>query len=164
MTPQLSADYYVPPPPQRPFPVTLMAFFQFAKAGFLIFIAWLSLAGHYGRLASIPNLQDLTFLASHGKDPKGMLLLFLGLYAGAIGLGLWRLRRWARNSLVFSCGLMMVLWLSHHDFGTQILVMPAITEVEQQTVYILLLVDFAIFMYLKFNSEIASCFKRPSTA
>jgi hypothetical protein len=155
----LSQDLILQQPTIRPFPVTCMALFQFAKAAFLLLVAALPLLGHEGRLAYIPDLRDLVFVAAHGKDPHGLLLLFFGIYAAAIGIGLWRLKRWARNSLVFTTGLMLVLWLSHLDFGTDLLVMPAISQVEQQTVYIVLLLDFAIFAYLKFHAEIAQSFR-----
>jgi hypothetical protein len=36
--------------------------------------------------------------------------------------------------------------------------MPAISRVATQTVYILLLLDFFIFMYLKFHDDTARCF------
>lgn len=146
---------------RRSRPVTYIALFQFTKAAFLLYIAALVVTGRNGRLAAIPDLRDLIFVASHGKDPHGLLLLFFGAYAAAIGVGLWRLKRWARNSLVFTTGLMLVLWLSHYNFGTALPTMPAISEVEQQTVYIVLLLDFAIFAYLKFHNETGLSFARP---
>jgi hypothetical protein len=149
---------FQPPPTRRPAPLTLIALFQFTKGAFLVFVAALPWIGHAGGLADIPNLNDLIFLASHGKDPHGFLLVVLGLYAAAIGLGIWKLRRWARNSLVFTSLLMIVLWLAHHDFGTALPTMPGISRVESQTVYLLLLFDFVIFMYLKFHHETARCF------
>ena len=135
-----------------------MALIQFLKATLLLIIAMIPFFGGEGRLAYIPDLRDIVFLASHGKDPQGVLILFLGVYAAIIGIGLWHLRRWARNSLVFSSGLMLVFWLAHHDFDTNLLIMPAVSEVAQQTVYILLALDFAIFVYLKFHTEIANAF------
>jgi hypothetical protein len=147
-----------PRPPRRPLPVTVIVLFQFLKAAFLVFVAVLPWTGHASRLASIPQLRDLIFLASHGKDPNGLVLLVLGIYAAAIGCGLWNLRRWARNSLVFTSLLMLVLWFAHYDFGTALPTMPAISLVATQTVYVLLLLDFVIFMYLKFHHDTARCF------
>ena len=139
--------------PGRPAPVTLMALLQFLKGAAMILIALPPLLGHEGSLAYIPDLRDIIFLASHGRDPHGLLLLLLGIYATMIGRGLWMLKRWARNSLMGTSGVMLVLWLAHNNFGTPIFSMPAISEVESQTVYILLLIDFAVFLYLKFHTE-----------
>jgi hypothetical protein len=150
--------HFQPPPPRRPLPLALIVLFQFLKATFLVFVAVLPWTGHESRLAYIPNLRDLIFLASHGKDPNDLALLVLGLYAAAIGYGLWNLRRWARNSLVFTSLTMLVLWFAHRDFGTALPTMPAISRVATQTVYILLLLDFFIFMYLKFHDDTARCF------
>jgi len=149
---------FKPPPPRRPMPLSLIVLFQSLKATFLILVCVITWTGHENRLANIPELRDLIFLASHGKDPKDLVLLVLGLYAAAIGYGLWNFRRWARNSLVFTSLLMLVLWFAHYDFGTALPTMPAISLVETQTVYILLLLDFFIFMYLKFHHDTALCF------
>ncbi len=152
--------HFQPPPPQRPTPLAIIVGFQLLKAVFLVLVAVVSFTGHEGRLANIPDLRDLLFLASHGKDPNSLVLLVLGIYAAVIGRGLWNLRRWARNSLVFTSLLMLVLWFAHFDFGTALPTMPALALVETQTVYILLLLDFFIFMYLKFHHDTARCFLR----
>ena len=149
-------------PSIRPLPVTILAMIQFAKAGFLLSVALLPGMGAESGIASIQDFRDLLFLASHGKDPKGLLIVLFGIYAAVIGWGLWRLKRWARNSLVLSSGLMLLFWLAHHDFGTSILFMPGISGVEQQTVYVLLLLDFTIFTYLKFHDATARSFGPPA--
>ncbi len=145
-------------PIARPLPIVLISGFQFTKGAFLLLVALLAASGRAGKLAYIPDLRDLVFVAAHGKEPHGLLLFFFGSYALVIGSGIWRLRRWARNSLVLTSAMMLVFWLAHHDFGTSLPVMPAISEVEQQTVYILLLLDSAIFLYLKFHAVTADCF------
>ena len=149
-------------PPTRPLPVTIVAMVQFAKAAFLLTVGMMPFLGDESGLASIPDFRDLLFLASHGKDPKGLPIVLFGVYAAVVGWGLWRLKRWARNSLVFSSGLMLLFWLAHHDFGTSLLIMPGISGVEQQTVYVLLLLDGAIFAYLKFHDETAKSFGAPA--
>jgi hypothetical protein len=141
-------------------PLAIIVVFQFMKAAFLVLVAVLPWTGHASRLARMPDLRDLIFLASHGKDPNSFVLLVLGLYAYAIGYGLWNFKRWARNSLVFTSLTMLVMWFAHYDFGTAMITMPAISLVETQTVYLLLLFDFFIFMYLKFHNETARCFPK----
>jgi hypothetical protein len=143
---------------KRPPQVSAIASFQFVKAALLLIIAILPFFGGEGRLAYIPNLPDILFLASHGKDPHGLLIVFLGVYAAVIDVGLWRLKRWARNSLLTSSGLMLVFWFAHRDFGTSLIIMPAVSLVATQTVYILLTCDFVIFMYLRFHTETAQAF------
>lgn len=148
----------------RPTSLTLIALFQFGKAALLILVALLSWLGYAGTLDYIPNLKDLLFIASHGKDPHGWMLVVFGCYAAAIGRGIWNLRRWARNSLVFTSLCMLVLWLAHHDFGTALPTMPGIGRVSSQTVYLLLLFDLVIFLYLKFHDDTVRSFppRRPS--
>ena len=84
----------------------------------MIFVATLPLTGHESRLAEIPDLRDIIFLASHGKDPHGLLLLLLGIYAGVLGYGLWRLKRWSRNSLMGTSGIMIAFCAAHYYLGT----------------------------------------------
>jgi hypothetical protein len=138
----------------------MMAMMQFAKATFMLSVAAVPLIWSEDALNQIPNVHDLLFLASHGKDPKGLLIVFLGVYAAAIGWGLWHLKRWARNSLVASSGMMLIFWLAHNEFGTQILLMQAVSSVERQTVDILLLLDCTIFAYLQLHTGVRRSFPR----
>jgi hypothetical protein len=151
---------YKPPPPSRPTSVTLMALLQFAKGLTMISVAALPVLASKTTLAELPDFRDLVFFASHGKDPKGLLLFVLGVYATYLGTGLWRLKRWARNSLMGTSGIMLVFYTVHFYLGVPILIMPAISQVQQQTVYILLLFDGAIFLYLRFHSDTYLCFPK----
>jgi hypothetical protein len=137
-----------------------MAWLQFAKAAALLTIAAIPILWSQDAVERIPNVHDVLFVASHGKDPKGVLIVFLGVYAAVIGTGLWRLKRWARNSLVASSGLMLFFWLLHSQFGTQILLMQAVKGVERPTVDVLLLLDCTIFAYLQLHRGVRRSFPR----
>ena len=144
---------FTPAPPSRPASVTLMALLQFAKGLTMVAVATLTFIASKSTPSDLPDFRELVFFASHGKEPKGLLLLVLGVYAIYLGSGLWRLKRWARNSLMATSGIMLVFYTIHAYMGVPILIMPAISLVQQQTVYILLLFDGAIFLYLKFHAE-----------
>jgi hypothetical protein len=144
--------------PSRPFSVTLLSIFQFSKAVFLIMVAALAWLGLADTLSTIPRLHDLIFLAAHGKDPHGLLLLALGIYGAFVGQGLWNLKRWARNSLFYNALFMLVFWFMHQDFGTKLILMPGAERVEHETIYVLLLIDSAIFIFLTFHSDAAHSF------
>jgi hypothetical protein len=147
-------------PATRAIPVTAIAVFQFSKALFLLLVAGMAWLGLEGKLAAIPKLRDLVFLASHGKDPHGILLFVLGASAAWVGLGLWRLKRWARNTMVFNGAFMLIFWLAHQDFGMPLFVMPAAASVEHFTIYLVLAIDLTIFCFLKFHSGIDQSFVR----
>ncbi len=148
------------PKPTRPFSVTMLSVFQFSKAIFLIMVATFAWFGLADVLSTIPRLHDLIFLAAHGKDPHGLLLFVLGIYGAFVGQGLWNLKRWARNSLVYNAMFMLVFWFIHQDFGTKLILMPGAEKVEHETIYLLLLIDSAIFIFLTFHSDAAHSFPR----
>jgi hypothetical protein len=149
-----------PPLPTRPFSVAMLSIFQFSKAVFLVMVAVLAWLGLANTLSAIPRLHDLIFLAAHGKDPHGILLFVLGLYGAFVGQGLWNLKRWARNSLFYNALFMLVFWFIHQDFGTRLFLMPGAENVEHETIYLLLLIDSAIFLFLKFHSDAADSFPK----
>jgi len=144
----------------RAIPVTAIAVFQFSKALFLLLVAGMAWLGLEGKLAAIPKLRDLVFLASHGKDPHGILLFVLGASAAWVGVGLWRLKRWARNTMVYNGAFMLIFWLAHHDFGTPLIVMPGAASVAHFTIYLVLAIDLTIFCFLKFHGGIDQSFVR----
>jgi hypothetical protein len=149
-------------PPTRPFSVTMLSVFQFAKATLLIMVATFAWLGLANTLSTIPRLHDLIFLAAHGKDPHGILLFVLGIYGVFVGQGLWNLKRWARNSLFYNALFMLVFWFMHQNFGTKLILMPGAESVEHETIYLLLLIDSAIFIFLTFHSDASHCFPRKS--
>jgi hypothetical protein len=142
----------------RPFPLTVIALFQFAKAWFLLTVVAIARFAPEA-LRSFAALPALLYFAAHGRDTRGPLLPFVAFYVGLIGLGLWRLWGWARRSLVFSSGVMIGLWawrlLNDWKAGAQTLKTP----LEEQTVYFLLFIDAVIVLYLAFYDDVSRAFE-----
>jgi hypothetical protein len=140
---------------ERPFAVILIASFQFAKAAFLLTVAallWLA-------PDALPNSQtftDLLFIAAHGKDLPGFLVPVFGLYVAYIGISLLRLRPAARRNLAVSSAITIAVSLQRLGFFGE---SSMTSHFDRQALYILILLDFAVYVYLAFHPEIARSFK-----
>jgi len=142
----------------RPVPVVLIATFQFLKAAFLLAVAgflWLA-------PASLPNsagFSQLLFIAAHGKELSGYFVPVFGCYLIYIGIGLLRLRPGVRINLAISSVITIAVSLQRLGlFGET----GATTNLDHQTLYILILLDLVIYIYLVFHPEIVECFKSQS--
>lgn len=147
------------PAVDRPFPVTLIAWFQFAKAWFLLLVAFVS---KYvpDAVRAVPTLPAFVYVAAHGRNTNGYLLPAIGIYMGIVGWGLWRLKRWARRSLVASTGLMMAIWAYRFAADWAAGETTLKTPLEQQTVTVLLFLDAVIFFYLVIHDDVPLAFAR----
>jgi hypothetical protein len=147
-------------PAERPFPATMIALFQFAKASFLALIA---LTAHYNAdaLREIPSMPALIYLAAHGRDVSGPLLPLVAIYTAIIGCGLWRLWRWARKSLIISSSLMVGLWTRKFILDWMAGDQSFRSTAEQQTIFFLLFLDLVVILYLAFYDDVPSAFNEP---
>ena len=142
---------------ERPFPVTVIAHFQFLKAAFLLGVAAL-LQFIPDAIHSMPLLPFFLYVAAHGRDTHGFLLPLAGLFVGFVGYGLWRLKPWARRSLIVSTGLMLIVW-GHRFFVDQMDdVVTLRTPHEQQTVAMVLFLDAVVFLYMVAYDDIPRAF------
>jgi hypothetical protein len=145
------------PEVERPFPVTVIAHFQFVKAAFLLGVAAL-LQFVPDAVHSMPLLPFFLYVAAHGRDTHGFLLPIAGLFVGFVGYGLWRLKPWARRSLIVSTAFMLILW--GHRFFTDRMegVVTLKTPHEQQTVAMVLFLDAVVFLYMVAYDDIPRAF------
>jgi hypothetical protein len=143
-------------PVERPFQVTLIAIFQFAKAAFLLVVAallWLS-------PESLPHSEAFTqvlFIAAHGKDLPGVLVPIFGGYVAYVGLRLLQLKPSVRRTLAVSSAITVAVSLNRLGvFGDA----SVTNSFQQQTLYVLILLDLAVYIYLVFHPEIVRSFSR----
>jgi len=139
----------------RPFGIMLITGIQFLKAAVLLLtVALLKVKPEMVNGPSSP-LYPLLYLATRGRydsmnaalqggNALNGLMLFLGIYLGAIGLGMLYMSAWARRTLIFSCGLTLALFAKSTLWPD-----PAATASPDMTnVYMLLAVDAWVFLYL----------------
>ncbi len=142
---------------ERPSPVTVIAHLQFAKAAFLLGVAALL---HFipDAIHSMPLLPFFVYVAAHGRNTHGFLLPLAGLFVGFVGYGLWRLKPWARRSLIASTALMLIVW-GHRFFVDHMDgVVTLRTPHEQQAVSMLLFLDAVVFLYMVAYDDIPRAF------
>jgi len=143
-----------PRPVDRPFQVVLIASFQFLKAAFLIGVAaYLWLAPN-----SLPNsiaFSQMLFIAAHGRDVSGYLVPIFGAYVAYVGWGIYRMRPSTRTTLAISSAITVAVSLQRLGiFGDTTMH----DQLDRQTLYILILLDLAIYIYLVFHPEIVRTF------
>lgn len=149
---------------RRPGLVTLIALFQFSKAGFLLVVIALVLVHPEMQRGSLP-FWGLVYVASNGGGRPGLVTLLVGIYSAIVGWGLWVLKPWARNILMVTSGLTTLRWIRYLSINAII----GDTELgrhvrtlkpgfEQQSVYLLVLLDALVFCCLAFYPDVAEAF------
>jgi hypothetical protein len=149
----------------RPWPVTLIAVFQFSKSAFLfvlVALVWRSAGMQWGS----NTFWGMAYIASHGGGAASFLTPLLATYAGIVGIGLWRLQKWARNLLMVTSGVSAIRWLRYFAInwtisGTELSrhVQSLNSEFQRQTVYVLVFLDAFVFLCLAFFPGVADAFR-----
>jgi hypothetical protein len=88
---------------QRPVGVTILAVLAFVAAGGLVLMALLSLLG--GALVSSLGARGVGMMAGLGAAVIAVFFLILAVVEVVVGIGLWKLRNWARIVTIVLCGL-----------------------------------------------------------
>jgi len=88
---------------QRPVGVTILAVLAFVAAWGLVLMALLSLLG--GALVSSLGARGVGMMAGLGAAVIAVFFLILAAVEVVVGIGLWKLRNWARIVTIVLCGL-----------------------------------------------------------
>ena len=148
----------------RPYPITLIALFQFFGAGLIMLVVLFTCFDPDAHSASRKDIQTFIFIVTRHNLVPGILIPYImplvAAYLIATGWGLWRLQKWARHILMGTSGLTVLLWLRaflvrEWAFGDQILPDPW----ARQTVYTVILLNALIFGCLTFYPDVARAFK-----
>lgn len=108
-------------------------------------------------VSSQSTLYPLLFVAMRGNSSvinavlqggnvlSGLISIW-GIYLGALGSGLWRMKVWARRSVMFTSGITFLFFAKATFFpGTADFSAPSL---DLQNIHILLFFDVMIFVYL----------------
>ena len=139
-----------------PSSVFVLALFQICRG---IFIAGVVLSIYLMpdvNIASRIDVKVATFIIARQNltSPVFMVTLPLAaIYYCVTGVGLLRLKMWARNVLVLSSAATVLLWGRRFLFDYAIKRATLKTHLQQQSVYIVICIDAIIFLYLASNSE-----------
>jgi uncharacterized membrane protein (DUF2068 family) len=169
---------------RRPLPVSLVALYQFSKAGFLLLVAALLSFDPYAVRDSHLDISGFTaFIAAdgstmvalaadqlYGRNPLGLSVrvlaasfVFLGCWLVYIGWGLWRLKAWARKTRIgvsaiqalFALRLLLVyLPLKVNEHS------PRPTSEQWRDFGVLLLLNLLIIFYLVRDADVLHAFAR----
>jgi hypothetical protein len=141
---------------ERPFQVVLIAMLQFAKGGFLL-VAAAFLKFSPNSLPHPEAFSQMLYIAARGKELNGILVPAFGLYLIYIGIQLLRLRRATRRNLAISSALTIALSLQRLGiFGESNMT----SHFDRQTLYIIILLDLTVYIYLTFHPEITKAFNQ----
>ena len=144
----------------RPVGVILVACFQLLKAGVLlltgILLRWKPEFVDSSQSILYPLLYVATRgnyaaikTAMQGANLLPGLIFLLGFYLAVIGFGLWELKQWARRTVMFTCGLTLLLSIKSILWpGTFGSIFPITSASDLQYVHIPLFFDAVVFLYL----------------
>ena len=145
---------------RRPRGVKFVATLQMLKGGFLMGTALLLHWRPDIVASSRTTLYPLLFIATRGnptvidaalqgaKLVPGMIFIF-GFYLAVVGSGLWHLRKWARRTVMVTCGLTLILWLrTKLNVGFLASASSATSSPQLHSFHLLLIIDGLVFLYL----------------
>jgi hypothetical protein len=141
---------------KRPVVITLVAFFQFFKAGYFALLFWKIWDSHrfwaaQGKPTDDPLVNQLV------KDPIFLLFPAISIALIIFGLGLWNLENWARKNLAF---LILLCWcngglsLNGYLFGKDGLM----SRWDLPTLACVFLLDLFVFCCLVFYPDVGRIF------
>jgi hypothetical protein len=141
----------------RPHIVTLIALFQFFRASVLLLMA-------LGTWA-FPDLHlDSRAEAPYPAIVRLFVAVLIAVFYTATGIGLWRLKKWARNILMVGSGMNVVLWLRGFALEWWVSSLPRrVTPHDEsgwQLVLAVIFTDLMIFCCLWLYPDVPEAFNR----
>jgi len=152
----------------RPPEVSMIASFQFIKAVLLLAVAACSWIAPNILASNHALTSMLVYVASHGKDPHGVIILLYSALVAYMGWGLWRLDKWSRYSIMISSSVMVGMLF--YFFTTHITTMGfdrhqwlySLNTPADIAVGILVLIDILNFGCLVAYPDVVQAFEKPS--
>jgi hypothetical protein len=98
------------------------------------------------------GMKILTYIAARQALPPPALLPIImpviAVYLFATGLGLWLLKKWARNVLMITSATTAIMWVRAFIYYGAIGQPIFESELQRQTVMVVVLLDIIVFAYL----------------
>lgn len=154
----------------RPPIVTFVAAIQFLRAGVALCIGWAIWAFPNSGLDSLMRVKALAYLATHhALAPRTVAPFTMTLSAAYFiltGIGLWNLQKWARNVLLLTSGLTVVVWIRYFaldslirntDIGNALGPSP-ISKAALSLITVVILMDALVFCCLAFYPDVGKAF------
>ena len=152
------------PHQERPPAVTAIAVYEWSRAAILLLVLIYLLMAPDQRLAPTTRVKFLTYVvAGHNLPPAPLvpiILPVLALYLVAIGAGLWMLKNWARNLLIVTSGLTVVLWIRYFALSAILHYGILQPHLQRDAVLILVLLDSLVFCQLTFSPGVREPFRQ----
>jgi len=136
----------------RPLSITVIALWQFLRASVLFFIVSMGVLFPAASFDKMTSIKVLGYLASRQSLPSmtsiPIVTLLIGIYLFATGLGVWFLKKWARNLLMVTSGMEACLWIRGFIYYGAIGGRMFENELQRQTVAFVILLDLVVCIYL----------------
>lgn len=152
------------PHQERPPAVTAIATYESLRAATLLLILVYILFSPGDKVVSSTRIQFLTYIvAGHSLPPAPLVpivLPVLAVYFIAVGAGLWMLKSWARNLLIVTSGLTVVLWVRYYALRAILHGSVLNSHLQRDAVLILVVLDSLVFCQLTFSPGVRDSFRR----
>jgi hypothetical protein len=149
---------------RRPPEVTMIALFQFLKAGLLAAVTVLQRTDPSALLVYPAFTSISVFIASHGKNPESPWFPLYAITVAWMGVGLWRMRKWSRYSIMITSSVTVGLYFYTLQSQTAIARadpnrwLYALQSQANLGIGILVCIDVLIFGYLAAYPDIRIAF------
>jgi hypothetical protein len=142
----------------RPDPVAAISLLQVLKACLLLVVGGLVWLAPDLIQPYMDDLDMVLWIAAHGRSMPVVVLPVFGLYLAVVGVGLWKLKSWARKNLIFTSAATVLFWARRVAMAYAAQAAPFRSETEQQAVFILLVLDVLTFFYLVMDLRVQKAF------
>ena len=136
----------------RPLSITLIALFQFFRAGIILLIVLCLWIFPDANLSSRIDVKVLTYITARQPLPPAFLVPIVmpvvAAYLAVTGFGLWFLKKWARNILMITSAVTSLMWIRGFMFYGALGEPLLETEMQRQTVLVVIMLDLLVFAYL----------------
>jgi hypothetical protein len=154
----------------RPGVITFVAAIQILRAAVALCIGLAIWAFPNSGLDSLIGVKALAYLSAHHElAPRTVAPFTMTLFAAYLaltGCGLWNLKKWARNALLLTSGLTVILWVRYFaldsmirnsDIGDALGPSP-ISKAALSLITIVILLDALVFCCLAFYPDVEKAF------
>ena len=107
------------------------------------------------------DVQVLTYVVTrHNLSTFSALFMMpaVAIFAFSVGWGLWFLKRWARNAVIITSAVTVVLWLRRFSVDWVLGATTRKTAQGRQSVYVVVTIDAVILGCLAFYPDLAKAF------
>ena len=145
----------------RPTAVTVIATYEFFTGALMLLLllgTWLDPTGHFSGSLDFEILTYVVTQHNVSTYSSSPIMPLIAAFVVSTGLGLWFLKKWARNILIVVTAMTTVLWLRRFVVDWALGETTLKTQSGRESVYAVVIINALIFYFLAFDPDVKQAF------